>query len=428
MTAASPSPSPQREVEELLQFIYLIPVAIARLGEHGEVEMLNPKAVQLLEALDIDSGRADGGAILDALSPGASAVWRATAGRVGEVIPAQRCSVTRPRGGEIHLLLRVVRPDERCTMLSIDDITVMVEQERELSRQRRRLALALEHIKGFGVAMLDHAGTVIEWNASIGRLLGEPEHAVVGSQLLDWRADDAEAPEEVASFAEVAEAVAREGWCQLQAPWRRSDGRPLWGDCIVSALVETDGTIGGYVAVIRDVTDERQQSQRLLNDALTDPLTGLFNRRGLQKRLSAAKRRTSAPLGPRTWVMVDIDHFKRVNDTCGHEGGDVVLKAVADALQQGAREGDTLARLGGEEFVLSIPDSVDGIGAKIAERLRQRVEELSIGTAQRTVHVTASFGVAIERPGEGWTAALERADAALYRAKREGRNRVVLGA
>ncbi len=416
----------QREVEELLQFVYLAPVAIARLDEHGEVEMLNPKAVQLLEALHIDSGRADGATILEAFSAEACRAWRASDGRVGEVIPGLRCSVTRPQGDLIHLLLRVVRPDPRCTMLTIEDITVTVEQERELGRQRQRLAIALEHIRGFGVAMLDQAGTVTEWNASIGRLLGEAEETLVGSPLLDWQADDADGPGEAASFSHVASGVARDGWCQLQAPWRRSDGSVLWGDCMVSPLVDTDGTIDGYVAVIRDATDQRLQSQQLINEALTDPLTGLFNRRGLQKRLSAPKRRATDPLGPRTWVMVDIDHFKRVNDTYGHDGGDAVLKAVAHALQQEVRDGDTLARLGGEEFVLAIPESSVDVGASIAEVLRRRVEALTIGMAERTVHVTASFGVAVQAPGEDWTLALERADAALYRAKGEGRNRVVL--
>lgn len=419
------SSSLQQEVEDLLQFIYLMPVAAARLGEHGEVEMLNPRAVQLLEGLNVDVGRADGLAILDRLSPGASSAWRATVGCIGQVIAPARCTVTGSQGSVKHLLLQVVRPYERCTMVSIEDITIAVEQERELGRQRRQFALALEHIRGFGVVMLDSAGKVNEWNPSIGRLLGLAERTGIGSSLLDWRAADDVEHGQIADFSEIEAAVARDGWYEVHAPWRRCDGRILWGDTVVSPLIETDGTVGGYVAVIRDVTDEHLQSQRLMDAALTDPLTGLFNRRGLQQRLSA-KPRTRAALGPRTWVMVDIDHFKKVNDTCGHEGGDVVLKAVAVALQEAARETDTLARLGGEEFVLLIPDSDQGVGVRVAERIRRCVEELAIVTAKRTVQVTASFGVATEEPGEEWKDALERADAALYRAKSEGRNRVIL--
>jgi diguanylate cyclase (GGDEF)-like protein len=429
----------EREIEELLQFVYLMPVGIARLGETGAVEMLNPKAVQILADLDIDSGQADGPAILDALEPGLSARWRASAGVIGPVLTPRRCTLARPEGVALHLMLQVLRPDERCTMLAIEDVTTTVEQERELTRQRRRIGLVLEHIQGYCVAMLDGAGAVTEWNPSIGRLLGRTAEQVVGQPLLDWVARPAGAadpaaelvaPDAAASplggFGAISQAVASQGWCRLQMPCARPDGQLVWGDCVVTPVVESDGQTLGFVAVIRDVTEEHLRTQKLIDAALTDPLTGLYNRRGLEHRLALLHDRPGTPAPVLSWIMSDIDHFKHVNDTYGHDGGDAVLKAVAASLRGAGRDGDTLARFGGEEFVLLLVGATAAVAVAVAERLRCGVAALRVLTGLHTVSVTASFGVAQQVPGEAWTAALERADAAMYRAKQGGRNRVVL--
>jgi diguanylate cyclase (GGDEF)-like protein len=127
-----------------------------------------------------------------------------------------------------------------------------------------------------------------------------------------------------------------------------------------------------------------------------------------------------------TWIMIDIDHFKVVNDSFGHEGGDEVLKAVAISLQSTLREEDILARFGGEEFVLVLPGVPETIGASVAERLRLKLQARMIEVGGRQIGVTASFGVAQQVPGETQAATLERADTALYRAKHEGRNRVII--
>ena len=419
----------QREVEDLLQFVYLMPVAVLRLDAQGSVVMINPKAVQLLQDLDIDSGQADGLQIVRALCPEMADAWRASAGRAGMVMAPQRCSPQRHNGSTLHLLLELVRIDETCSMLAIEDITSAVEHEREATRQRRRLALALEQIHGYGVVMLDGAGAVIEWNPSIGRLFGITEGTLPGQRLLDWTVvdlDEAGPGAPPADFEAIRSAVARQGWCQLQAPWRRADNSRLWGDCVITPVVEAGGGTSGYVAVVRDITEERLRERQLLDDALTDPLTGLWNRRGLERRWELLQPRLAHGNGRPGWIMIDIDHFKHVNDTHGHEGGDAVLKAVAADLQGAAREGDVVARLGGEEFVLLLPAVTAEIAASVAERMRKRLQAMAVSTGGREVQVTASFGVAVQAPAEGWAAALQRADAALYAAKRGGRNRVVM--
>lgn len=418
--------SPDQMAEELLQFVYLMPVAIARFGVDGRVDMLNPKAVQLLHDLDVDVGAADGPMILEALSPGLGQTWRSSVGEIGPVLEPRRCSPLRPAGlAELHLMLRLVRTDDRCTMLSIEDVTTVVEQEREIVRQRRRLELVLEQIHGHCVQMIDVNGDVIEWNPSIGHLLGCTQGDVVGKPLLSQVAADVQ-KRATPDFKTIEATIDRQGWCRLQAPFRRAAGPVLWGDCVVSPLVETTGVTCGYVAVIRDVTEEHHRTQRLMDDALTDPLTRLYNRRGLERCVADLLERHGDSFAPQSWIMVDIDHFKRVNDTYGHDGGDVVLQSVADALQGSARSGDSIARFGGEEFALLLPETSAAAAVAAAERMRLCVEALLVEPLSRSIQVTASFGVAQQSPGESWTAALDRADAALYKAKHEGRNRVVL--
>jgi diguanylate cyclase (GGDEF)-like protein len=168
--------------------------------------------------------------------------------------------------------------------------------------------------------------------------------------------------------------------------------------------------------------------QQLMAQSQRDALTGVANRRGFMLALDKAHRRALRERRAYALLMVDIDHFKRINDSQGHAAGDAALRAVALQLGQGVRGGDLVGRLGGEEFGVLLPGS-DLAGAEgLAERLRETV---AAGTA-----VTVSIGVAladgVAQPAADSGAAedaesvLARADAALYRAKREGRNRVVV--
>jgi diguanylate cyclase (GGDEF)-like protein/PAS domain S-box-containing protein len=416
------------EREELAQFMRLMPIAVARFGESGALEMLNPAAAKLLRNLDIDARGADLQMILDRLSPGLSESWRTSAGRVGAVIPVQQCTVLPAKGPAVHLLLRMLRPDARCTMITLDDATVMVEKERELDRQRRRMGLVFEYIHGYCVVMLDDAGTVIEWNPSIGKLFGITADAIVGQPLLNRVSVDLGEQTSSPDFLAVRSMIAKVGWCRVDASWKKGDGREMWGDCVIASVLEPGGSTDGYVAVIRDVSVEHINTQELIDAALTDPLTGLHNRRGLEGRSEAIHYRPGGAQLTQVWIMVDIDHFKRVNDTYGHEAGDEVLKAVAEALRSTARGGDIVARFGGEEFVLVLPDTSAEMAARIAERLRLAIEALSTDVGGQVIRVTASFGVAQRAAHESQLEVLERADAALYSSKKEGRNRVTIAA
>lgn len=159
----------------------------------------------------------------------------------------------------------------------------------------------------------------------------------------------------------------------------------------------------------------------LRRQACIDGLTGVLNRRGIEQAIAELGAR-----GPQVAVILaDVDHFKRVNDSHGHSGGDQVLQRVAAVMAQSLRSSDLFGRWGGEEFIVACVDCDAEHAAVVAEKIRQRVEASAFGARQR-IAVTASFGVAAAHGPGAFAEALHRADAALYRAKSLGRNRVAV--
>lgn len=164
---------------------------------------------------------------------------------------------------------------------------------------------------------------------------------------------------------------------------------------------------------------------RLRLQSLRDPLTGLPNRRALDEVLAKERERVRRGGPAFSLVALDLDHFKRINDTCGHAGGDAVLEEAGRRLQATVRRMDTVARTGGEEFVVLAPATSGDAARVLAERLRQAIASRPFELPEGPLPVTVSIGVAASLPEE--TAPeqpLKRADAALYRAKEGGRNRV----
>lgn len=172
----------------------------------------------------------------------------------------------------------------------------------------------------------------------------------------------------------------------------------------------------------------RRQRDALKQLAETDPLTGLANRRAALLRLESELLRRRAEGASFGLIFVDIDRFKQINDSHGHAAGDRVLVAVAGLLRQLVRASDTVARLGGEEFLLILPGADAGTCERLAERVRERVASLALaGGEGQALRCTASLGVVDGEAGETADALLHAADQAMYAAKKAGRNRVVRG-
>jgi diguanylate cyclase (GGDEF)-like protein len=215
----------------------------------------------------------------------------------------------------------------------------------------------------------------------------------------------------------------------------------------VTPLYDRNQILSGRLMVFRDITERKQVEKRLryVNDrlqgqlieigllqsklreqAIRDPLTNLFNRRYLEETLDRELSRANRENYPVCVIMIDLDHFKRVNDTYGHEAGDLVLQAIANALAEHSRRGDFACRYGGEEFVVAMPNMSLEAACERAENLRQSLNTLRVSYKYYSLSVTISMGIACY-PENGPTreSILRAADQAMYAAKQAGRDHIL---
>lgn len=178
----------------------------------------------------------------------------------------------------------------------------------------------------------------------------------------------------------------------------------------------------GSVFVFRDVSDTRQLSRQLLHQASHDPLTGLPNRREFEAELEALRQHARAVDGEHHLLMLDLDHFKAVNDRCGHQRGDQVLVEVARAMRARLRASDVLARIGGDEFALLLRNCPEQNARRIGEGLIQAVNHIEVMLGGERLPLGLSVGMTSVDAGASGSELLHRADAACYRSKQTGRN------
>lgn len=176
----------------------------------------------------------------------------------------------------------------------------------------------------------------------------------------------------------------------------------------------------------REINERKSLEKKLRYQAAHDPLTGLYNRNTLEQRLTDEVSRATRYNHTFSTFMLDIDHFKEVNDTYGHQTGDTVLCSIASLLEGAVRNSDYIARYGGEEFIVILPETTITKAEELAERLRNQVEAYSIPIGDdKQLNLTISIGIAtFPEHGQSWQALVEAADVAMYTAKREGRNKV----
>ncbi|APX94755.1 PAS domain S-box protein [Halomonas sp. 1513] len=276
-----------------------------------------------------------------------------------------------------------------------------------------------------GYHSLDSHGRVIKINRTELKWLGYRADEVIDKRhYRDFVTTETRAAFDAAFQKVLCEGQEGRAECELSC----RDGTRLWVAIHATAHVTEEGFQYSRATVF-DLSDRKALETRLERQALTDPLTGLGNRRALEDQAAmeiARAKRSGAPL---SLVAIDLDHFKRINDTYGHDVGDLVLQAFATLARQVLRDGDVLCRMGGEEFAVLLPDTNREQALQVAERLREAVATTPVkidqdATGDGVLAYTTSLGVTLVSAGESsLKPAIKRADQGLYAAKEAGRNR-----
>ena len=204
-------------------------------------------------------------------------------------------------------------------------------------------------------------------------------------------------------------------------------GQQRWFEMQTRAVIDHEGVVRGLVSAVRDTSTRHMAEVELSKAANTDPLTGLSNRRAFDRELMRELSQVAGANGGCVAIF-DLDHFKRINDTFGHAIGDDVLCAFARVAEGQIRNGDSVARIGGEEFGFIFPKLPGEHAHAVCERIREAVAAISVKSGDLPVPVTVSIGITQFREGDDQVSALSRADEALYIAKRQGRNQSLLAA
>ncbi len=295
-----------------------------------------------------------------------------------------------------------------------------------LRNRNKRLHTVMDHVHD-GIVTIDSEGCIDSVNTAMGKMFGYEPEALVGKNITMLIPESLRAAHEEGLRGYVAHSAASSAVVGKEAALegRRRDGSHFPLELRVDKL-----RLGGkryFLGALRDITRRTQAEAALMAMATTDSLTGVRNRRDFFLHGERAVSQACRYLQPLAIIMIDIDHFKRVNDSHGHPVGDQVLKAVSACCTEALRENDIFARIGGEEFAVVMPQTTIAAAEISAERLRAAVEALSVPIEDGQLQVTISLGLAtLESDDIDLDELLKRADNALYRAKENGRNRFEL--
>jgi diguanylate cyclase (GGDEF)-like protein/PAS domain S-box-containing protein len=410
-------------MEDLLQFLYLMPVGVIRFQAAGSVEMMNPIAAACLLSLSSADTLQDIYSSLASIAPELQQLVTHFDEPAGPVFEEQRLR-THAGTDALVLSLTVTKIKDNVFMAVIADVTILAKQEDKLYVDRQKFFAIFDHVRDYAIYTITIDGHIEEWNQSLQRYAGWLESDVTGRNMsIFFPTDDPGRPSVDLLLAEAK----RIGSTETEG-WRlKRDGSRLWANSVITALPDETGTLRGFVVVSRDITERKRADDDLKQLASVDPLTGAYNRRHGDAMLAIEFAKRVRDRRPFAALTLDVDHFKSVNDRFGHAAGDAALCAVVQICRNQLRSIDMVVRWGGEEFLLVLPGVGSDAAMAAAERLRAAIAATQVALPQGgTLSITASIGVAVVSETDSPRDLLNRSDVALYAAKEEGRNRVVL--
>jgi diguanylate cyclase len=414
--------------------------AVGRLGvmaAEGYPALREP--VERLQVVLRDSG--DEPALTTALSELGEAAMRAASSRPDAVAPApQAPSSTPPAAHDVLLALleRIDLPEVDATTLSVlrarlgrpvrpGELPGVLAAFAELITQLRK---SLEdQRRGLESFLQEVSEKLSELDASLDRSAETRRDALRDSQALQTQVQEEmssiQMSVESATDIDGLKRTVYQGLATVQGHVARHLESAQRRD---QEAEEQIGLMGERLRRLEVESERlRRQARRARDQAVRDSLTGLYNRLAYEERAAQAYGHWKRYGDPLSLLVVDVDHFKQVNDRFGHAAGDRALKALAERLAGNVREADFLARYGGEEFVVLMPKTDRTAAATAAEKLRALVETCPFQYREARVPITVSCGVAEFLPGDTAEQVFDRADRALYRAKQAGRNRCEVG-
>ncbi|WP_375402536.1 diguanylate cyclase [uncultured Sphingomonas sp.] len=314
------------------------------------------------------------------------------------------------------------------TLLTVLPVAAELRHRRavfdRLRESEARYRLLADHSSDI-VLNVDLDGVVGYASPSIAQLSGYTPAAVVGRRAVELVTPE---HQNIVTRAHRAALADPDGTEIAECRAITASGEVRWFEIHTRGIRDETGRVVGAVSAIRDIEGRKNVEGELARAAATDPLTGLANRRAFDTALDRMLGESAGGSGDGgeagCVAIIDLDHFKLVNDRHGHDAGDRVLVAVGQCARGSLRDGDLIARLGGEEFGVLLPGADLQNAAAVCERLRRTVETLSVPVPGGMLGVTTSVGLAPVAAGVTRATVLRMADEALYRAKAEGRNRL----
>lgn len=423
----------QDEVTKLLQFLYACPVGLIEFSASGDMEMINPFAMQLLLPLSPQGFISNFYSVMESYAPELRNMVDTFSASEGTVCENQQILIKpslKESGTDARVLAcTIVKLTPVRLIASLSDVSKQVAGARRLRQAETWFASLLDNINDFAMLSVDADGIIRGVSDSMFRQSGFTASQTIGLPLESFTAHN-EGFTGI-SVSDQIGIVKQQGW-YLSEGWQRKEaGEPYWSQRLITMRHDAHpGTkqAAGFTAVIRDVTKHELNTTKLLRMLRNDYLTGASNRAHFFEAGESECFRAERYGQPLAMIVIDIDHFKKINDVYGHAAGDFVLVTFSQTCIALLRPNDIFARLGGEEFVVLLPSTDCAGAAHTAERLRATLAALSINAGDQTISITASFGCVQMQSNLGTLATmLAEADLLLYKAKGAGRNRVEAG-